>query len=118
MLFEMKRSYPPMFELLWKSYPKKSAKEDAFKAFKKLHIQSEAELAPLIKSVEDHKRSKQWQSGVIPHLATYLNQRRWEDEIEELKPSPTYSTMDPKVKDALDRRWEELYGKAKAGDKH
>jgi hypothetical protein len=38
-------------------------------------------LIGILKAVEKHKQSKQWKDGIYPHASTWLNQRRWEDEI-------------------------------------
>ena len=40
-------------------------------------------------AVEKQKKSKQWQADqgqYIPHPATWLNQGRWDDELEEALP--------------------------------
>ena len=40
-------------------------------------------LETMIQAIEQHKRSDQWtrdNGQYIPHPATWLNQRRWEDE--------------------------------------
>lgn len=74
-------TYSKDFLSFWESYPKKVGKGDAFKAFKKV---KGVKIEVIIKSVEDHIDSKQWkeQEGrFIPNPATFLNQRRFEDEL-------------------------------------
>ena len=69
------------FEAFWKTYPLKVAKQDAKKAWKKLKA---AELPALFKGLEAWKQSEQWtkEGGqYIPHASTFLNGRRWEDEV-------------------------------------
>ena len=72
--------YP--FDEFWKAYPKKVAKEAARKAWAKLKP-DEALGYVIIQAVEDAKQSRDWQKEkgkYIPHPATYLNGKRWEDE--------------------------------------
>ena len=70
------------FEEFWKLYPKKTGKGAAEKIWMK--ISEPAETLDKIKiALEWQKKSDQWgkQDGqFIPLPATYLNQRRWEDE--------------------------------------
>ena len=69
----------PYFPEFWKIYPKKVAKPSAMKAAKKIR---ESEWPQILADVERRKRSEEWQregGRFIPHPATYLNQRRWED---------------------------------------
>ena len=40
----------------------------------------------MLEAIEKHKASSQWQKDggqFIPHPATWLNQERWEDEIND-----------------------------------
>jgi hypothetical protein len=67
----------------WKAYPRKTAKQVALKAWKRVKAD---EISALMAALEVHKGSEQWTRGVIPHPATWLHQRRWEDE--------TVSTLD------------------------
>lgn len=73
------------FEKFWNSYPKKKSKPAALKALKKLNP-SQSLLDTILKDIETKKQSEEWikQNGqFIPYPATYLNQRRWEDEDEQ-----------------------------------
>ena len=38
----------------------------------------------LIDAIKQQKETSQWKSGYIPHPATWLNQGRWEDDVEAL----------------------------------
>jgi len=72
------------FDEFWKSYPKKVGKGAAESAFKKIKKPKET-LRQILQALERQKRSEQWtkENGrFIPNPATYLNQRRWEDELE------------------------------------
>jgi hypothetical protein len=61
----------------WEAYPRKTAKQVALKAWKRVLA---GDVPVLMAAIEAQSVSEQWQRGVIPHPATWLNQRRWEDE--------------------------------------
>lgn len=72
------------FDRFWHSYPKRLAKGDAQKTWKKLKVNPSL-LDTILMAVEKQKQSADWQkeSGkFIPYPATWLNGRRWEDETE------------------------------------
>ena len=71
--------YNDQFEMFWKSYPKKTAKESAKKAWIKIKPNDEL-IAKITKAVKDQKLSEREQQ-FIPHASTWLNNKRWEDEI-------------------------------------
>jgi hypothetical protein len=78
------------FDDFWASYPKKTAKADAQRAWAKLNP-SEALKSTIVSRVEEAKQSEQWQRDngrYIPYPATYLNGRRWEDEIAHSPEKP------------------------------
>jgi hypothetical protein len=71
------------FQKFWGVYPKKVAKDAALKAFKKL-APDESLLNKIVSSVESFTQTRDWQKEdgqFIPNPATWLNGRRWEDEI-------------------------------------
>jgi hypothetical protein len=70
------------FDRFWSSYPRRTAKHNAIKAWKRL-VLGNGLLDKILSAIETHKQSKQWLNGIIPHPATWLNQHRWEDEISE-----------------------------------
>ena len=81
------------FESFWSLYPRKVSKQTALKAFLKLSPNDEL-LQLIIKGVEIQSKTDQWQKDngqFIPHPATWLNQRRWEDEIK--KTNDPYSNL-------------------------
>lgn len=67
----------------WDDYPRKVNKAQAIKAWEKLR--PDPELAAKIKTALNHaKQSRDWtkdDGAFIPHASTWLNQRRWEDEV-------------------------------------
>jgi hypothetical protein len=75
----------PEFDQFWEKYPKKVGKQNAIKAWRKINPDPEL-VTVVMESIEQQKTTEQWQSAngkYIPHPATWLNQRRWEDEIAE-----------------------------------
>ena len=74
---------PDGFDEFWKAYPKKVAKQDAVRAFKKLKPNAET-VEAIIADVKA-RTSHEWNGKelqYIPHPATYLRGKRWEDETE------------------------------------
>lgn len=71
------------FKRFWGAYPKKKSKGDAEKAWSKIKP-SEQLLAIMIAKIEQAKTSQDWlkdNGQFIPHPATWLNRKGWEDEI-------------------------------------
>jgi len=66
----------PGFSEFWIAYPRKEAKREAEKAWNSVKPDLVAALAALA----EQKKSRQWREGVVPHGATWLRGRRWEDE--------------------------------------
>lgn len=66
----------------WAVYPRKTAKPLALKAWRKLNPDQEM-TAAILAAVTEQKTWPQWTKDAgtfVPHPATWLNQRRWEDE--------------------------------------
>lgn len=83
------------FKTFWDAYPKKISKQAAQKAWMKLKPDN-ALLAIMLTAIETQKKSKDWtkdEGQFIPYPATWINQRRWEDEVTSPPTSP------PKVDD-------------------
>ena len=71
-----------LFARFWDAYPRKIGKGAAAKAFARLKS-PEALVTRMLAALEAVSRSEQWQregGRFIPNPATWLNQRRWEDE--------------------------------------
>ena len=71
------------FDEFWSAYPKKHAKQDAMKAWKKVSP-DDALADRILAALDVRKRSQDWQKEngkYIPLPATWLNGRRWEDEV-------------------------------------
>lgn len=87
-----------MFEQFWKHYPRKIAKRAAQSAFNRLTKQEQSDAVEAIEQHVAYWKLKGTEMEFICHATTWLNQGRWEDELDmtpkELKrPSlPWYST--------------------------
>ena len=96
------------FADFWEAYPKKVGKQEAEKAFRKAFPAGD-EHNVTIPAIERHKRSAQWTKDggqFIPNPATWLNQKRWEDELTPATaaPSPANSTFDDSAMEAAVQR--------------
>lgn len=72
------------FDQFWKMYPRKVGKGAAEKMWGRIKEISFV-FPQILKAVEDQKRSTQWrkdQGAYIPYPATWLNQKRWLDEVD------------------------------------
>ena len=79
------------FEKFYKDYPKKVKKQDVKKWFKKNKPSSEL-FSSMMSSLEQFRGSKDWlkeKGQYIPYPSTWLNQRRWEDEVMTKKQEQT-----------------------------
>lgn len=79
-----KKKENELFDKFWEVYPRKVDKKKAREKFTK--IKPTEELVDLmIKQIERFKQTNDWQKEngkYIPHPSTWLNNNRWEDEIE------------------------------------
>ena len=87
------------FERFWEAYPKKKGKGDAEKKWQRIRP-SEDLLQKMLDALAAQKMSAQWQKAngdYIPYPGTWLNQKRWEDEVEsgvgESAPPPVEEEM-------------------------
>ena len=99
------------FDAFWSAYPKKVGKGAAEKAFERCHADDEL-LARMLGAVGQAKDSAQWRAEngrFIPNPATWLNQRRWEDDPSSLMTAgktvsaQNYAQRDYDEKDLEDR---------------
>jgi len=80
------------FARWWKTYPKKVGKKPALAIWKRIKPKTDL----LIADVENRiKNDRQWMEGFIPNPTTYLNQERWNDELQQstrtLSPADEYA---------------------------
>jgi hypothetical protein len=100
------RAREDCFETFWKNYPRKEGKEKARKAFAKVS----APIDVLLAAVEQHKKSTQWTKDngqFIPHPATWLNGKRWEDQLEPDAAAPNSRELDADEVAAIQRMLQE-----------
>lgn len=78
-------SQQKLFDQFWSVYPNKKSKGQAEKAFVKINPDEQL-LATMIAKIKQAKtQDQQWlkdNGAFIPHPATWLNARGWEDEIK------------------------------------
>ena len=73
------------FDAFYLAYPRKVSKTNARKAW----IKNDCKLSEILPALEIHKKG--WKDPqYIPHPATWLNQRRWEDEQPVVKQESTF----------------------------
>lgn len=98
------------FAEFWSAYPLKKAKATAEKAWQKLKPSADLQAA-ILSAIAAHKLSADWTRDggqYIPHPTTWLNQRRWEDEVTHAR-SPQSDQNRPRsavdeVREAIRRR--------------
>ena len=77
------------FDLFWAAYPKKVSQPTAKKAW--LKLKPDDDLArKIVENVQARRNTFDWTKDAgqfIPNPGTFLNQRKWEDVIEALKPA-------------------------------
>ena len=90
------------FDAFWKFYPRKASKDAARKAWNKLNPDQN-----IMKMIGDNVRERvekgEWRKdnqSFILHASTYLNQKRWEDEVVD-QHTQTQTRTNP------DRSWAE-----------
>ena len=75
---------PSGFDRWYATYPRHTHRKAAEVAWQKLAPDAPLEEA-LLRAVEDQKRTHGWRKDggrYIPHPASWLNGRRWEDEVD------------------------------------
>lgn len=90
------------FDIFWQGYPRKVGKQGALKAWIKLKPSCDLQKI-IIEAVAFNKDSDQWQKDggrYIPHPSTWLNGRRWEDEICNLSQNHSPAELDQKHQEA------------------
>ena len=76
------------FDIFWKTYPKKTGKKAALKAFQKARKSGMPSIDGVVAAIEQQQSCDQWRRDggqYIPNPATWLNQGRWDDQVFEKK---------------------------------
>ena len=93
------------FAEFWSAYPRKDSKAKAKASWDKLKPDKKL-FSRIMAALEQHKRSDQWSRDggqYIPYPATWLNQRRWEDEgITKTPPEPPKNPNGPAYRKETD----------------
>ena len=99
--------FEPEFDRFWAEYPRKVAKSKAKAAFEKV-MQKGVSIEALLGALRIQKLSTQWTKDggqFIPHPTTWLNQERWEDEVDG---GSNHGTSEQRFEDpVLQRLWEQ-----------
>jgi hypothetical protein len=72
------------FETFWTAYPRKVKKKRSREIWEKLNPDTEL-FNQIMTSLEAYKQTEEWQKDrgrYVPHPTTWLNNSRWDDEIE------------------------------------
>jgi hypothetical protein len=75
---------PDGFAEFWTAYPNRKAKQDAVKAWLKIDPDDELK-GSILNAVLVQSKGKDWtkeDGAFVPHASTWLNGRRWQDEVE------------------------------------
>ncbi len=78
-----KETYTGAFEAFWNAYPRHTNKKAALQAFQRINPDAGL-LNIMLQALAAWCKSQQWTKDggqFIPHPATWLNGRRWEDEL-------------------------------------
>jgi phage replication O-like protein O len=92
-----KKIYTSEFLQFYNAYPKHIGKEPAWKAWVKLNGERPP-VEELVTKINQFKKTDGWKKDngqYIPHPATWLNQKRWNDEIETHPPTPPTKVTSP-----------------------
>jgi hypothetical protein len=88
------------FDEFWNIYPKKKGKKPCRDKWKSKQLDKIADT--LIEDVQKRKeKDSDWLRGFIPNPQTYLNQERWEDEIEQSQQNLVNYDDDGKIETPL-----------------
>jgi uncharacterized protein YdaU (DUF1376 family) len=77
---QIDKEYIDRFDEFWKHYPRKVSKPNALKAW--LKVKPDDELTKTIISAISKQNLSAREEQFIPHPASWLNGKRWEDEVK------------------------------------
>ena len=89
------------FDCFWSAYPKKMGKQEALKAWVKISPKNGL-VEKMLFALEVQRKWPEWNKDggqFIPRPSTWLNQKRWEDEITVEGQSAEETYMDKKLKE-------------------
>ena len=113
------KDYEEKFNIFYKAYPKKVAKTKVLSWFKSNKPKDDL-FELMMKQLEVFKKSYNWNKDngqYIPNPTTWLNQKRWEDEIEITNNLSGIHIKTEEEKIEFGKKLEELYGNKKGKTK-
>lgn len=88
---------PERFAAFWEAYPRGESKQAAIAAWDKLRP-DDGLLIIMAKALKRQMQTENWQRGVgIPYASTWLNQRRWTDDVSKLGTAQTARPSETEV---------------------
>lgn len=100
--FELEATAENAFDKWYAIYPKKQARATAEKAWQKLKLDRLSTTIILRTQAFVEAYTAQGKLDYLPMPATFLNQRRWEDELAKPKPvynsAPVEQHRDPRIR--------------------
>jgi len=94
------------FNAFWVAYPKKKSKDDALKAWLKINPDEQLQQTIIDAVVLATTQDQDWlkdNGQYVPHPSTYLNRKRWEDEITQKSPKTATNRNSGFVKQPMQR---------------
>ncbi len=101
------------FNIFWNKYPKKLSKESAKKAFFKINL-DDVLFSDMLNALEKHKKLDSWKKDkgqFIPYPATWINQKRWQDEIVINEIQFKSNNVDPELESRMKESLGDKYGR-------
>lgn len=81
----LKFDYPADFLAIWSEHPV-GVKKLGYEAWLKLKLTDEENAELVAYLAQRHRDDVKWLEGTyVPHLSTFLNGRRWEDDYKRLR---------------------------------
>lgn len=90
------KEYIDRFDIFWKQYPRKVAKPNALKAWKRIKPDDDL-LKKMLAAINSQGLSSR-EIQFVPHPASWLNAERWNDEVKTANTSNEWWMNDRRVK--------------------
>lgn len=101
------------FDAFWAAYPLHKSKVKAYEAFQALNPDSKL-LEAMILAIQKQKSWRRMREGYIPMPATWIRERRWEDdeepELKETKPRRVLAGQDYEQREYKESEMREILG--------
>lgn len=102
------------FNIFWNRYPKRVGKEKAQKAFFKICL-DDVLFSKILNALDLFKKTNDWlknQGQFIPYPASWINQKRWEDEFDvdiNKNSNSAINEIDPELEKRFNMKAGEMY---------